>query len=76
MITASWNATTDKKLVIFRDSFGSSIAPLFVQDYQSVTLVDLRVMNRMSLRFVDFENADVLFRLSALVLNNTSEAFL
>lgn len=70
------NATTDKKLVIFRDSFGSSIAPLFVQDYQSVTLVDLRVMNRMSLRFVDFENADVLFMLSALVLNNTSEAFL
>ena len=70
------NATTDKNLVIFRDSFGSSIAPLFVQDYQTITLVDLRVMNRMSLRFVNFENADVLFMLSALVLNNTSEAFL
>lgn len=70
------NATTDKKLVIFRDSFGSSIAPLFVQDYQSVTLIDLRVMSRMGLRVVDFENADVLFMLSALVLNNVSEAFL
>lgn len=70
------NATTDKKLVIFRDSFGSSIAPLFVQDYQSITLVDLRVLPRMSLQLVDFENADVLFMLSALVLNNTAEAFL
>lgn len=70
------NATTDKKLVIFRDSFGSSIAPLFVQDYQSITLVDLRVMSRMNLRMVDFQDADVLFMLSALVLNNTAEAFL
>ena len=70
------NATTDKKLVIFRDSFGSSIAPLFVQDYASVTLVDLRVMSRMNLRMVDFQDADVLFMLSALVLNNTAEAFM
>lgn len=70
------NATTDKKLVIFRDSFGSSIAPLLVQDYASVTLVDLRVMSRMNLKMVDFENADVLFMLSALVLNNTAEAFM
>jgi hypothetical protein len=70
------NATTDKKLVVFRDSFGSSIAPLFVQDYASVTLIDLRVMSRMNLRSVDFADADVLFMLSALVLNNTSELFL
>ena len=69
------NATTDKKLVVFRDSFGSSIAPLFVQDYASVTLVDLRVMSRMNLKMVDFQDADVLFMLSALVLNNVSEAF-
>lgn len=65
-----------KKLVVFRDSFGSSISPLFVQDYQYVTLVDLRVLPRMSLRLVDFQDADVLFMLSALVLNNTSEMFL
>lgn len=71
------NAATDKTLVIFRDSFGSSIAPLFVQDYASVILVDLRATSRMSLqRYADdFQNADVLFMLSALVLNNPSEAF-
>ena len=70
------HATSDKKLIVFRDSFGSSIAPLFVQDYASITLIDLRVMSRMSLRLVDFQDADVLFMLSALVLNNTSEAFI
>ena len=71
------NATTDKTLVIFRDSFGSSIAPLFVQDYETVVLVDLRATSRMALqRYADdFQNADVLFLLSALVLNNPSEAF-
>ncbi len=70
------NATSGKKLVVFRDSFGSSIAPLLAQDYASITLVDLRVMSRMSLMMVDFQDADVLFMLSALVLNNTAEAFL
>ena len=69
------NATTDKKLVIFRDSFGSSITPLFVQDYQSITLIDLRVMPSTNLKMVNFKDADVLFMLSALVLNNTSELF-
>ncbi len=70
-------AKTDKHLVIFRDSFGSSIAPLFVGDYAQVTLVDLRVMNvRMLPRLVNFENADVLVLLSALALNNGDEAFM
>ena len=71
------NAATDKTLVIFRDSFGSSIAPLFVQDYETVVLVDLRATSRMALQryAADFQNADVLFLLSALVLNNPSEAF-
>ena len=71
------NAATDKTLVIFRDSFGSSIAPLFVQDYETVVLVDLRATSRMALQRYsdDFQNADVLFLLSALVLNNPSEAF-
>lgn len=69
------NATTDKKLVVFRDSFGSSIAPLLVQDYASVTLIDLRVFSRMSLGMVDFADADVLFLLSTLAMNNADEAF-
>ena len=72
------NATTDKTLVVFRDSFGSSIAPLFVQDYKTITLVDLRVMpiSGLATQQMMFRDADVLFMLSALVLNNTAELFM
>lgn len=65
-------ADTDKELVIFRDSFGSSIALLFVEAYSKVTVVDIRYMSPAFVgRFVDFENADVLFLYSTLVLNNS-----
>ncbi len=66
-------AESDKELVIFRDSFGSSIAPLLVSGYSKVTLVDLRYMGEAALPYyVNFENADVLFLYSTLVLNNAS----
>ena len=67
------NATTDKELLIFRDSFGSSIAPLLVQDYKTVTLVDIRYLDsRMLGNFLDFSGQDVLFLYSTLVLNSGS----
>lgn len=67
------NAETDKELVIFRDSFGSSIAPLFVEAYSKVTLIDLRYITSDYLRsFITFDNQDVLFLYSTLVLNNSS----
>ena len=57
--------------MIFRDSFGSSIAPLLVQSYAKVTLVDIRYMRmEMLQRLIGFENQDVLFLYSTLVLNN------
>ena len=65
------NAATDRELIIFRDSFGSSMAPLLVQDYAEVTLIDIRYMNQNLLpMFVDFHGQDVLFLYSTLVLNN------
>ncbi len=66
------NAETDKELVIFRDSFGSAIAPFFSEAYSKVTVVDIRYIQSAILpRFVDFENCDVLFIYSTLVLNNS-----
>lgn len=66
------SAKSDKKLVIFRDSFGSSLAPLLVKDYAKVTLVDIRyVKSSMLGNLVEFENSDVLFEYSTLVLNNS-----
>ena len=67
------NARTSRELVIFRDSFGSSIAPLLVEGYSSVTLVDIRYLASSRLGgFVDFTGCDVLFLYSAGVLNNSS----
>lgn len=65
-------ASTDKELIIFRDSFGSSIAPLFIEAYSKITLVDIRYLMPAYLgRFIDFNGQDVLFLYSTLVLNNS-----
>ena len=65
-------AKTDRELVIFRDSFGSSVAPLLAEAYRSVTLVDIRYLQPALLgRFLTFENQDILFLYSTSVLNNS-----
>ena len=67
------NAETDRELILFRDSFGSSIAPLLMQGYAKITLVDIRYIQQDLLeRFVEFDGKDVLFLYSTLVLNNSS----
>ena len=67
------NAGTDKELIVFRDSFGSSLVPLLLQDYKTVTVVDIRYISSAILdRFIDFHGQDVLFVYSTLVLNNSS----
>ena len=64
------NATTDEELIIFRDSFGSSLSPLLVEGYKSIYIVDIRyVMPDMLGMMIDFEGKDVLMMYSALVLN-------
>ena len=66
-------AKTNRELVIFRDSFGSSLAPLMVQDYKTVTLVDIRYMSPDLLgQYLKFQNQDVLFLYSTLILNSSN----
>jgi RNA polymerase sigma factor (sigma-70 family) len=66
------NATTEKELIMFRDSFGSSLAPLFIEGYKKITLVDIRYMHpNMLEQFIEFNNQDVLFIYSTSVLNNS-----
>lgn len=68
------DAQTDRKLVIFRDSYGSAIAPLLTGAYSEITVIDTRRVNPMVLGvFVDFNDADVLFLYSSLVLWDSSE---
>ncbi len=70
------NAKSDKQLVLFRDSYGSSLTPLLVDSYAKITLVDLRYLKSSMLdRFdLDFENADVLFLYSTTMLNSAITA--
>jgi hypothetical protein len=68
------NAKTDRELVVFRDSYGRSILPLMVEDYAKITIIDIRYqIPQILLMGVNFENADVLFLYSTLILNNSSE---
>jgi len=63
----------DRELIVFRDSFGSSMVPLLIQDYSKVTLVDTRYISSDLLdQFVDFHGQDVLFLYSSLILNSSS----
>lgn len=66
------NAKSEKELVIFRDSFGSAIAPLLAEGYAKITLVDIRYLSSALVgNYVDFQNADVLFLYSTSVLNHS-----
>lgn len=66
------NALTDRELVIFRDSFGSSITPLLVEQYSKVTVVDIRYISIGYLaRLLEINNQDIIFLYSTLVLNNS-----
>ena len=66
-------AASDKKLVIFRDSFGSSISPLLLGGYSQITVVDTRYISPDILdKFVDLSDADFLFLYSTMVLNNSN----
>lgn len=63
---------TDKELIIFRDSFGSTLAPLLLDGYAKITLVDLRYMpSNMLTDYIEFKNQDVLIIYSALLINNS-----
>lgn len=71
-------STSGKTLVVFRDSYGSSLTPLLVEAYDTVYVVDIRYIDAGMLNLykmmkkIDFKNADVLFLYSALVLNSNS----
>jgi len=67
------NALTSKELIVFRDSFGSSVVPLLATGYSKVTLVDIRYINSGMLGgFIKFKDQDVLFLYSTLVLNSST----
>ena len=62
----------DKNLILFRDSFGSSLTPLLASGYRTITLVDLRYITSAELgKYLEVTDQDVLFLYSTLLLNNS-----
>lgn len=65
--------SSGNELVVFRDSFGSSLVPLLIQSYSKITVADIRYMYPDLLgTMADFGNADVLFIYSSTLLNNST----
>lgn len=66
------NTKSEKELIIFRDSFTSSLAPLLLDGYKKITLVDLRYMNSSLLtNYLTIENQDILFLYNTTIINNS-----
>ena len=65
------NADNDKELVVFRDSFGSSIAPLLACGYKKTTFIDLRyIIPDWIKNIAKFgDDVDVLFLYSTGLVN-------
>lgn len=73
------NAETGKRLLIFRDSYGSSIAPLLLDEYQEITVVDLRYVSaNYAMELLEIESNqeglydDVLFLYQVQLLYNSN----
>lgn len=62
-----------KELILFRDSFTSSLAPLLLPGYSKVTLIDTRYIPSESVgNFVSFDGQDVIFIYGSGIVNNSS----
>lgn len=66
-------AKEKRELVVFRDSFGSSLVPLMLEGYSKITVVDIRYISPQILgEYVDFTDCDVLFIYNTLILNQSN----
>ena len=65
-------ASSDDELIVFRDSFASSISPLLLDGYSKITLIDTRYISpNLINNYIEFDNQDVLFLYSTLIINNS-----
>lgn len=66
------NSKSKKELIIFRDSFGSSLSPLLIEYYGKITIVDNRYISSDYIKeHIKFKKQDVLFMYSTFMINNS-----
>ncbi len=62
-----------KELIVFRDSYGSSLIPLLVKEYSKITVIDTRYISPKILgNYVEFNGKDILFVYSTSIINNST----
>lgn len=65
-------ASSNKKLIVFRDSFSSSLMPLLASGYQEISLIDIRYVRFEQLaNQIDANDADILFLYNSYVYNHS-----
>ena len=64
--------STGGELVVFRDSFGSSLVPLLIPYYSKITVIDNRyISSEYFNKLITNYDADVLFLYSTLIVNDS-----
>lgn len=76
LIIENEQAQNNRELVVFRDSFASSLIPLFIPYYHKITMIDLRYVSSEWIGKIDKihfskDNQDVLFLYSAAMINQS-----
>ena len=61
-----------KRLVVIRDSFGSSLTPLLMSGYSEITVIDIRYISpQIVKKLVEFTDQDVLFIYSTMIVDRS-----
>ncbi len=64
---------SNKELIIFRDSYASSLTPLLLPYYKKITLIDLRYITlKEALKRVETINKDILYIYGTEIINNSN----
>ena len=72
MVLDNPHNTSGRELILFRDSYGSSLAPLLLEGYSRITLVDLRYITQELLEnYITFADQDILCIFSTSIINNS-----
>jgi len=71
-VIRSPKASSQKRLILFRDSYTSSLAPLLLEAYREIVLIDLRYIDSTRIgTYVDFAEADILFLYNTSIVNHS-----
>jgi hypothetical protein len=74
LIVIENNSVSERELYLFRDSFGSSLAPLLAGSYSKIIVIDIRYIHFSLInQFVEYKpGSDVLFIYGSQIFNNPS----